>query len=278
LGTALTGEPKITKPDPDTLDISLPGVKVDPSSIVPPITNAIVGITASTSSVGSMLAIKLARPMGAQITNNGSVVSVGLIKPFVGNGRLAGKIIVVDPGHGGYDSGAHAAGVLEKNLTLPLGIKLGTKLAEAGATVIMTRKTDVFIPLLTRSQIANQSHADFFISCHINSTSRTPPPSGTITFFHMDNQVTKLLGECIQHEIAKVNHLPNLGVWSDRRIYDTGYSVLRHTQCPCVLIEMGFIDNSTDRNRVGSEEFQEAVTTAIVKGVKVFLGDVKTDE
>jgi N-acetylmuramoyl-L-alanine amidase len=140
----------------------------------------------------------------------------------------------------------------------------------------MTRTTDVFIPLTTRAAIANSNHADLFISCHINSTGGDGMQSGGITFHHFGKGISRVLAECIQAQIAKVNKLPNLGVWSDGKIYRTGFSVLRNTQMPSVLMELGFINNPHDVKRLTESEFQTSVASAVVKGVKDYLGDGNT--
>jgi N-acetylmuramoyl-L-alanine amidase len=276
--SSFQGSATISQPDPDTLLIRLPGTTAELPAGFKAETKAVESLTAIASSGSTLLTVKLARPMGSEITSGPTGVTLSLLKPNVGDGKLAGKLIVVDPGHGGHDKGAHEGDLNEKDLNLAIGKQLAKKLAEAGATVITTRQSDVFIPLLTRSEIANSNHADFFVSCHINSTGGSGDQSGTITFHHEGNKTGYLLAVCIQHEIAKVNGLPNLGVWSDGRIYSTGFSVLRHTKSPAaVLIEFGFINSAHDRARIVKEEFQDAVTTAVVKGLRVFLGESKSN-
>jgi N-acetylmuramoyl-L-alanine amidase len=166
-------------------------------------------------------------------------------------------------------------GVHEKTLTLSIGKLLAAGLAEQGATVIMTRKTDVDISLNERALIANRNGAHFFLSVHINSNGRPNSTSGSITFHHKGATVSKLLAECIENEIGKASRLPSIGVWSDGRIYDSGFAVLRKTKMPGVLLELGFINHNRDRARMQEAQYQRAVAAAVVKGVRVFLGDVE---
>lgn len=273
----LKGEAHFQKPDPSTLEVDLPGVFLDLAPDFKPGTDAITDAKAQRFATGTVLTLSLVRPLGAEVSTNGHRVSIELIKPNVGNGKLLGKIVVVDPGHGGQDSGARAAGLCEKNLTLPIGRLLAADLAAEGATVILTRTTDVFIPLTTRAQIANKSHADFFVSCHINDSGGGHDMAGTITFHHKDNAISTVLAECIQHEIGRVSGVPSVGVWSDGKIYESGFSVLRNTKMPGVLIEFGFIDNASDRKRMVTDDFKEAVAKAVVRGIKVYLGDAKAN-
>jgi len=272
----LKGQAQFRKPEPDTLEILLPGVFLEMEPDFKLATDTITTVRSQKTATGTLVSMYFARPLGAEVSTESQGVAIQLLKPNVGDGRLLGKVIVVDPGHGGVDGGAKDGGFHEKDITLPIGKLVSARLAEAGATVIMTRKTDVFIPLTTRSDIANKSHADFFVSCHINDSGGPRNMAGTITFHHKGNAISKILAECIQHEIAKVSGIPNTGVWSDGKIYpQSGFSVLRNTRMPSVLVEFGFIDNAQDRKRMVTDQFQEAVAKAVVQGIKVYLGDAK---
>jgi len=272
---AVAKAPIFQKPSADTLEIVLPGSfrkLPDGFTLDSPV---ISSVATRTTATGTVLVFALARPLGAQLTRDASGIHIQLIKPNVGDGRLAGKLIVVDPGHGGKDTGATGGGLIEKNLTLKIGSMIASELSKAGATVIVTRKTDVFIPLDVRAQMAQDAHADLFVSCHINSTDESSATSGGITFHHEGRPVSKVLAECIQQEIARTSGMPSLGVWSDRRIYRTGFAVLRQTSMPGVLLELGFINNAKDRKRLVADDFQQSVAKAVVQGIKVFLGDAK---
>lgn len=213
-------------------------------------------------------------PMAFTVMNQGSSIIVRLFRPSA-SGGLAGKVVVVDPGHGGKDSGAHEAGVSEKNLTLTISKEVVRQLADAGASVITTRDEDTFPSLTDRANVANNSNADIFVSIHINSNSKSNSRSGTITFHHKDSAIGRLLAECIHAELSEVNNLPDIGVWSDGKIYQSGFSVLRNTKMPGVLLELGFINHSTDRAELQKKDFPARVAKAVVKGIKAFLGETK---
>ena len=265
------------KPDPSSLEILLPDVFLELAPDFKLVSNSVSLARTEKTATGTLVTLYLNRPMGAEVVTDSSGVSIQLIKPNVGNGKLVGKVIVVDAGHGGTDPGANGGGFREKDLTLAIAKLVGGRLAEEGATVIMTRKTDVLIDLKKRPVIANDNHADLFLSCHINDTGTHRKMTGTITFHHKGNAMSHVLAECIQNEIAKVSGLPNTGVWSDGKIYQSGFAVLRGIKMPGVLIEFGFIDNPQDRRRLVEDEFQQAVARAVVKGVKVYLGDAQTN-
>ncbi|HQU17741.1 MAG TPA: N-acetylmuramoyl-L-alanine amidase [Fimbriimonadaceae bacterium] len=188
--------------------------------------------------------------------------------------------MVVDAGHGGHDTGARSPDkkLNEKDLALAIANLTAKRLSEQGATVVLTRKGDQFIALKERSEIANRNCAHFFLSVHINSNQVANSSTGGITFYHQQDPVGMLLADCIQGEIAKVSGLPNLGTWSDRRIYETGFAVLRYAKMPAVLIEMGFINNSKDRARMSTADFKEKVAGAIVQGLRAYLGDGKQED
>ncbi len=273
LTVKMSGTAQARRPAPEVLEITLPGIAMNLAEDFKLASDSVKELTRSYDGTGTVLRFVFSRPMAAEIVTEGSTVRISVLKPKL-SGGLYGKVIVVDPGHGGSQGGATAGGVKEKDLNLKIGKLIAEKLADEGATVIMTRKTDVTLGLEPRAKIANDSDADLFISSHINSTGGVAKQTGTITFHHKGQQISRLLAECIQREIAIVNGLPNIGVWSDGKIYDTGFSVLRNTtKMPGVLLELGFINHPKDRARMVTQDFQEKVAAAVVKGIKVFLGD-----
>lgn len=262
--------------DPDTVQIALPGSTTDSPADVPIQDSkhttgfALVDDKQGTASV----TVNLTHPMAFHLSTDSYGVLVTFLRPKA-QGGLLGKVIVVDAGHGGKDNGATHHGVEEKNQTLPMAKTIAKSLTDAGASVILTRSDDTFIPLNERPGMANRSHADLFISCHFNSNSVEESRSGIIVFYHKDDSMDMLLAECLRHEVAKTSGLPDLGTWSDGRIYSSGFAVLRGAQMPAVLMELGFLNNSKDRERIQKQEFRDAVAQAVVKGVKVFFGDEK---
>jgi N-acetylmuramoyl-L-alanine amidase len=273
LSMKMAGAAQARRPEPEILEVTLPGIAMNLAEDFQLNSESVKELTRSYVGNGTVLRFVFTRPMAAEIYTEGSTVRITVLKPLV-TGSLIGKVIVVDPGHGGSQSGATSGGVKEKDLNLKIGKLIGQKLAEQGATVIMTRKTDVTLSLDARARIANDSDADLFISTHINSTGGPATQTGTITFHHKGQQISRVLAECIHRELSIVNGLPDIGVWSDGRIYDSGFSVLRNTtKMPGVLLELGFINHSRDRARMVTQDFQEKAAAAVVKGIKVFLGD-----
>lgn len=275
LSGPLRGAPTFRRPDPNELDVVLPGASLNlGTELGSPDPASIQSVQATTEGNSAVLALHLVRPMGIEISTAPGALKIRLLKPSVGNGQLAGKLVVVDAGHGGHDSGAKTfdGSVMEKNLTLAIAKLTAEKLAEEGATVIMTRKTDDFITLEERPGIANRNHADFFISIHINANGLDTKSSGSITFYHLTDPISQVLAACLLSEIKKVSGIPAIGVWSDGKIYHSGFAVLRYSKMPAVLIECGFINNASDLKHMKTDDFKESIAGAIVQGLKVYLG------
>ncbi len=278
LPTKLSRPPEFSRVDANTLKITLQGVTVNlaPDSAS---TQSIQHVEANLTPTGTELVFTLIRPMGVTLSTEAGL-HIRFVKPPVGDGQLAGKVIVVDAGHGGKDSGTKALsdGLTEKSLTLSVSKLLAADLAAQGATVIMTRQTDVFIPLEERAAIANRNHANLFLCVHINSNGKDRSSSGTITFYHNRDPISSTLADCIQREITKASGMPGIGTWSDTKIYGIGFSVLRNIKMPGVLMELGFMNNQSDRKHLVSPDVQKSIAEAIVKGVQVYLGQPSEHE
>jgi len=272
LGAEATRQPNLKALDPNYAEIEISGLNGHlPDDFVLP-TTLIKQANVDATETGSIIRLWFTEPLGVEFWKSGSDFQIQLLRPGL-HGTLAGKTVVIDAGHGDHDSGAQFGGVQEKNLTLAVAKKLALEMSAAGAKVIMTRTDDTFIELTDRAKIANSAKADLFISVHINSSAKVSM-SGTITFYSGPNAIKELLARCIQTEIAAVSGLPGIGAWSDKRIYATkGFSVLRNTTMPGVLVELGFINHPRDRARMVTPEFQSVVAKAIVRGVRKFLGD-----
>lgn len=212
------------------------------------------------------------QPLAFTLKHSKNIVTLVLIKPDVANNTLKGKVIVLDAGHGGKDTGTHYGEITEKNVVLPITLEVAKELRKLGASVILTRSEDSYPTLGERADLANTSNADLFISIHINSNSVANSRSGGMTFYHMGSAVGRLMAECIQTELAKVTNIPTMGAWSDRRLYTNGLSVLRNTKMPAVLIELGFVNHTHDRKEMLKDDFKSRAAKAIVKGLQVFTG------
>ncbi len=215
--------------------------------------------------------IESQRFLGFALDRTANQVIVNLRVPDNADGDLAGKLIVVDPGHGGADTGAQAGGYSEKNIVLLIARKLRTDLEQAGARVVMTRDRDVTVPLASRPALANQIHADFYISIHNDCCSVPNSASGTTTYYHMQDASSRALANSVQQAIAAVSGLPSRGARSDGMLYQHGLEVLRDSNMPAILIEVAYINNEHDRSYLINPAFQSTIASAIVTGLKGYV-------
>ena len=167
--------------------------------------------------------------------------------------------IVLDPGHGGFDRGGiPGQRVLEKNMNLDVSLRLKPILEKAGYRVIMTRSTDVFVPLGTRVAIANSYPNAIFLCIHFNSASRSGA-SGIETYFYSTESAP--LAASIHSAVVGGAPSENRGV---RR---RGYFVLRRTTIPAVLVECGFLTNPTEAQFALTTAYRQQLAQEIARGI-----------
>ncbi len=264
---------------PTTIELVLVGARPSENALKAGLQTAFVKSAKSTGDDrgNAHVVFELQRPAAFQVNLAPGHVQLQLVHPAASDGKLEGKVVVIDPGHGGKDTGAKCASVCEKDLNLAVGRMVARELTKAGLSVVMTRNDDRAVGLKERSEMANRARADLFVSIHTNSNRTAGSTSGSITFFHKQDPAGMLLAECIQDEIEKLTAVPSLGTWSDGRIYQSGFAVLRNSTMPSVLIEMGFINHGSDRKALTTEAHQRALAKAILKGLKVYIGDAKKE-
>jgi N-acetylmuramoyl-L-alanine amidase len=219
------------------------------------------------------------------------------------------RTVVVDAGHGGHDPGAIGPGGLqEKELTLYVARRLAAILQdELGVKVVLTRARDVFLPLRERTAVANRVKADLFVSIHVNAAPRAPA-TGTETYFlsseatdnaaraaaAFENKVIDLepggrgggrdlvrsilwdlaqsefqqesshLAEALQENLEKALRQPSRGV------KQAPFYVLGGAAMPAVLVEMGFISNPQDEERLKDEGYRDRIARALAAGLGAY--------
>jgi len=180
-------------------------------------------------------------------------------------GPLAGRMIAIDPGHGGNDPGMIGVKhkTYEKDLNLTTSNYLAQELEKLGAKVVMTRTKDEEKPELSeRVRIAEEAGADAFVSVHYNSSPKKV--SGTLTFYYAE-QDDRQLARAIERELAD-----GIGLKSNGIAYGN-FHVLRENDVPAALVELGFLTNEKDEEIVRSEEYQRDAAAAIAKGLLTYL-------
>ncbi|RJP70670.1 MAG: N-acetylmuramoyl-L-alanine amidase [Ignavibacteriales bacterium] len=196
---------------------------------------------------------------------------------------LRGKKIFLDPGHGGEDR--HNKGnfelVVEADINLKVGLYLREYLTQAGAEVIMSRDKDATVPLKLRSELANTSGADVFISIHHNAPGKKEDDytNYTSTYYHAletdfeHEPSNRDIARYIQRDLAYVMDNPGGlgsfdGTYSDYNIYPkAGFSVLRLTTIPAVLVEGSFFTNKYEEQRLSLDEFNKIQAWGIFRGL-----------
>lgn len=171
------------------------------------------------------------------------------------------KKIFLDAGHGGKDPGAVGNGLKEKDIVLSMVLKLGKILSDAGFEISYSRKTDVFIGLNERSNMANNINVDLFVSIH-NNASDNILAKGTECFtYYSAGTSTKELSASIAKSIAT-----NLGI-INRGHKEAGFAVLKNSEMPAILIETAFISNSSDAILLkdNQDDFVNAIAQQIIK-------------
>ncbi|MFV0341382.1 MAG: N-acetylmuramoyl-L-alanine amidase [Anaerocolumna sp.] len=173
--------------------------------------------------------------------------------------------VVIDPGHGGYDGGAVYNDRVEKVDNLDLALVVGDILDNYGIDVIYTRTDDVYISPLDRARMANEEDADLFVSIHRNSSPEPNTYSGVQSLVYSDKSFGKVVADHINEELEEVG-FQNLG--TDER---TDLIVLRRTEMPAVLVEVGFLNTDID-NMIFDENFEDiayGIATGILDALDV---------
>jgi N-acetylmuramoyl-L-alanine amidase len=169
-------------------------------------------------------------------------------------------VVVIDAGHGGFDRGGiPGQRVPEKTMTLDVAQRLEAVLTAYGYRVVMTRDSDVFVPLRTRVAIANSYRDAIFVCIHFNAA-RRGSANGIETYFYSSQSLP--LASAIHYYVAGGAPTPNRGV---RR---RGFYVLRKTTIPAVLVECGFLTNATEANYAQSSAYQQKLAEEIGRGIR----------
>jgi N-acetylmuramoyl-L-alanine amidase len=170
--------------------------------------------------------------------------------------------VVVDAGHGGKDHGAIRDGVREKDLNLAVATYLANALRAKGMQVVMTRTGDSFVPLPDISGFANRNNPDLFVSVHHNASTNTAI-AGLETYYYHARSIP--LAKKVHAQIASQLDAP------DRGVRQAKFYVINHTTAPAILVEVGYVSNPSELQRLQQAERQKKVAEAIAVGVVQYL-------
>jgi N-acetylmuramoyl-L-alanine amidase len=194
---------------------------------------------------------------------------------------LTGKIIVIDPGHGGPDGGAGDEEVLEKDVALDVSLKIRDYLQEQGALVIMTREEDKDLAgedvkgyrnrkvadLKERLNMINSSDADLFLSIHLNAIPSSKW-SGAQTFFSPQKEDNEIAAKFIQDELIE-----NLENTTRQAKPLSSVYILKYAEKPGALVEIGFLSNPAEKKNLMDDEYQNKIAASIYKGVNRYFSN-----
>jgi len=187
--------------------------------------------------------------------------SLPLPRTRVPNGR---GVVIIDPGHGGKDSGAIGiGGVLEKDIILPISVRVGQILQQNGLQVMMTRNSDYYVTLQGRVDMAERANADVFVSIHANSAGSSRPDVSGLEVYYYNNGVS--LAQTVRSSILQSVNVRDRGVRRAR------FFVLRKSSMPSILVEVGYLTGREDAAKLRDPQYQNQMAEAIARGVLQYL-------
>ncbi|WP_273125253.1 N-acetylmuramoyl-L-alanine amidase CwlD [Bacillus weihaiensis] len=196
---------------------------------------------------------------------------------------LSGKVIYIDPGHGGPDGGAIGDDTLEKDISLSISLLLRDYLQEQGALVMLTREEDIDLAdentkgyskrkaedLRNRVKMINESNADLFLSIHLNAIP-SAKWSGAQTFYDGRFVENEHIAKYIQDELRR-----NLENTSRVARPIDGVYLMKNMEKPGALVEVGFLSNPNEERLLATEEYQQKVSASIYNGVLRYFSNEK---
>ena len=206
--------------------------------------------------------------------------------PFATNNYQ--KVIFLDPGHGGKDPGAQYLGLKEKDLNLQVSQQLKTKLESLGYKVIMSRSSDVYLDFITeRSRMSNETNADMFISIHFNATGHglDSGEDGIQTYTYLPTgNIPSVINKKWHDNPTRLKYSYKLGSYIHQSVLATtqakdagllakSFAVLRETNKPAVLLELGYMDDSKESQKIRTKEYQQKLVDGIVQGIQQYYNN-----
>ncbi|MFT8318445.1 MAG: N-acetylmuramoyl-L-alanine amidase CwlD [Sporolactobacillus sp.] len=200
------------------------------------------------------------------------------------NTPLAGRVVVVDAGHGGIDGGAVGGNTVEKEITLQIARDLRDYLQEIGAVVIMTRDKDDDLAdedftgrhktqdLLRRAAIIKSNHPDAFISIHLNAIPNERW-RGAQTFYYPNSGKNERLALLIQDSLKQ-----NLGNTDRRAKAISHVYLLKKSVPPAALVEVGFLSNPAERGLLVRKDYQRSAAASISQGIMRYFSKEKIEQ
>ena len=211
-------------------------------------------------------------------------------RPLAANASI--HTIVLDPGHGGADTGARGlSGHVEKEWTLDVARHVASRLTDGGVRVILTRESDITTPLEGRPAFCLAHSGDIFVSIHFNSGGPTANGIETYCLAPAGSASTDDANSRGRNDAQTANRWDERNVWlahcvhvaalsatgaADRGVRRARFEVLRDANCPAILIEGGFLTSQTEEEQILKAEYRERLAEAIAKGILVYKHSLET--
>ena len=189
------------------------------------------------------------------------------------NFKSSREVIVIDPGHGGRDSGAIGYhGTHEKDLNLQIANRLTKLLKKKGYRVISTRERDEYIDNKIRADMANKKKARVYISIHNNSLDNDKTTEGIQVLYYPNR--TSSIGDLDNYQLAEImmdNLIRGTGAVNKGVIKRPDLIVLNRTKMPAILIECGFLSNGKEEKLLSKSSYQKKIVNSILKGLEEYF-------
>ncbi len=209
------------------------------------------------------ITVKQAKKKDTGITAKEPIMLNPPVNSTISSGK---KKVVIDAGHGGSDAGAIGGDIYEKDITLDVSKRVEEILKKKGYQVLMTRDDDTYVSLQDRVAVSENFTPDIFVSIHVNSSVR-PEITGVETHYY--HQESMSLAQTVHSSFASAVQSPNRGLFKSK------FYVINHTTCPAILVEIGFISNSGEREQLIGSKRKQATAKSIAEGIDNYFKQYK---
>jgi len=194
---------------------------------------------------------------------------------------IGNQVVLIDAGHGGVDPGAVGKTSLEKDITLNISKRLKLLIQQAGGNPVMVREEDVDLgssqglakrkreDLAQRIQLAKDFQADVYLSIHVNSSPNNKL-TGPQVFYHADSPEGKLLAETIQAELNKLTGFKRVAKGNQELF------ILKKADQAAVTVEVGFLSNPAEEQKLNESDYQQQLTVAIYQGLSEYFSKLQS--
>lgn len=261
---------------PPQIVLRLPGgVLPDPIPTVSASHPLLKGVTCrrSASGVGSLITLDLARICAYDLTVGADSITLSVRMPDKAGGKLSEKFIVIDPGHGGHDPGAHlnCGGMNEKDVNLRMADELAAALQKEGVRTLVTRGEE-FITLSERPRVALDNWADFFISLHCNACQVKNSGTGIETYYYnREPEARQSLAYAIHAAVCVSTGMCDGGAHGKNLAVLRG---LAGSGVPGILLECGYLNHDLDRAKLLSADYRAKLISGIITGLRAYIEGV----